>query len=341
MKYFSPFVSTFIFLMSFTLLTIEGLAQSNTNGSLLVSTDRYEFYSNFWINMHHFLYKKAEQANEKSWQEVFEDEILNQMNNNEREILSHSIQYYQDHLTEKSLLFDDQLYWTKRALIKFGANDVLDHESINSEHQQVLNNAKSVYANYFWKVHHNQNRKTLDKYLPLVKKIENRTFNRIESLAKEPWPEEKIRVDLSYYSNWAGAYTTTTPIHVVLTSLEEGSDGEWAEYGWLELLFHEPSHGVITNNKLPVADTIKSISEELDVKVPRDLWHAVLFYFSGKAVQEALRDEGIEYELMMITYDIFSRYHAVVFEHMPPYVRGNEGLETALRKAIIDWYDLN
>lgn len=317
-------------------MTNLGFAQISSDNSLVQATDRYEFYSNFWINMHHFLYKKAEQADEKSWQEVITDKMLDQMNTKERENLSRSIQYYQDHLIEKSLLFDDQLYWTKKALIKFDINDILKNEAINSEHQQILNNTKNVYQKYFWKIHHEQNKQTLKKYLPLIKKIEDRAFNRIESLAKQPWPEAKIRVDLSYYSNWAGAYTTTTPIHVVLTSLEEGSDGAWAEYGWLELLFHEPSHGIITNNKFTVADTIKRVSEELGVKVPRDLWHAVLFYFSGEAVQEALKDEGIEYELMMKTYDIFSRYHTVIFNYLPSYIRGKESLEDVLKKAIID-----
>lgn len=34
------------------------LAQDGES-SLVASTDRYEFHSNFWINLHHFLYAEA------------------------------------------------------------------------------------------------------------------------------------------------------------------------------------------------------------------------------------------------------------------------------------------
>lgn len=312
----------------------SSVAQSSSNSSLIVSTDRYEFYSNFWVNMHHFLYKKAEQGKDRHWKGAFDDRVLNRLNDEEQEMLGNSLRFYKDNLIEKDLLFNDQLYWTKRALVRFEIDDILDHEAIQPEHQQILNHTKNVYEKYFWEAHHNQNRLILEENLPLIKKIENEAFERIAGLAQHPWPEDKVRIDISYYSNWAGAYTTVTPIHAVITSQTEGPDGEWPEFGWLELLFHEPSHAVISPSHYTVANAIEKVSKELELEIPGNLWHATLFYFSGKVVQDLLNEEGIEYELLMVTHDIFSRYHAPVFEYLPAYIQGKESLEDALRKII-------
>jgi len=322
--------------LSGLLLVIHaGYSQTVSEPSLVESTDRYEFYSNFWINMHHYLFKKAEHAENKPWREVFDDALLKNMNENEQEVLAIAIRYYKDHLIGKSLLFDDQLYWTKRALIHFDENTTLDHEAVDPGHQQVLNDSKNLYEKYFWSDHQDQNKLTLDEYLPLVRKIENKAFERLAELAQQPWPERKIRVDLSYYSNWAGAYTTTRPPHVVISTLEESSGEKWLPYEWVELLFHEPSHVIISPNNSIMGDKIKQVSTELGVDVPRDLWHAILFYFSGITVRDLLAGEGIDYELVMVSADIFSRYHSAVFEHMPLYIQGKVSLEEALEKTIL------
>ena len=325
-----------IFLLSgFFLIQVSVSAQKRSNISHVESTDRYEFYSNFWINMHHYLFKKAEHAENKPWREVFDDSLLNNMNDDEQAVLGKAISYYKDNLIGKSLLFDDQLYETKRALINFDEESTLDHEAVESGHQQVLNNTRNLYEKYFWNNHHNQNKLILDKYLPLVRKIENKAFERIEKLAQQSWPEGKIRVDLSYYSNWAGAYTTTRPPHVVISSLEEGSDGKWLPYEWVELLFHEPSHVIISPNNSTVGNKIKQVSKELGVEVPGNLWHAILFYFSGITVRDLLTAEGIDYELVMVSADIFSGYHHAVFEQMPSYIQGKVSLDEALEETII------
>ena len=47
-----------------------------------------------------------------------------------------------------------------------------------------------------------------------------------------------MRVDLLVYANWAGAYTTGGPAHIVLSSTDEDSLAD----GALETLFHEASH---------------------------------------------------------------------------------------------------
>lgn len=326
----------------FVLITLFAIAagmepafgQSTEKESSITTTDRYEFYSNFWINMHHFLYKKGEESEDRQWREVFDPALLNGMSEREREILGNAVAYYRENLIDKDLLFNDQLYWAKRALIKFEAGDVLDHEAVEAGHRQLLNETKNVYAKYFWETHDRQNRKIVSDHIALIRKIENPAFDRMAELARQPWPDEKVRVDVSYYSNWAGAYCTVTPVHAVVTSQTQGPEGSWAQYDWLELVFHEPSHAVIFPGRYAVGTELQKISNELGVEEPRGLWHAILFYFSGITVQELLKAEGIAHELMMVTGDIFSRHHAVVFEHMPAYVQGKASLEEALRGTV-------
>ncbi len=312
------------------LSTISGAQNSN----VVAETDRYIFYSNFWINQHHFLYNMAEEAKLKEWSAGFSPLVLKTMNMQEREILRKAIEYYKEDIIKKDLLMDEQMYWTKRALIKFDVNEKLFHQAIDQVHQDILNSTKEVYRKYFWEAHDQQNKKIVNEHLDLIKKIENQVFNRIAELAQKSWPEEKIRVDISFYSNWAGAYCTVNPIHVVLISNPDGPDGNWPEYGWLELLFHEPSHAVVFPGKYAVGTMIKEISAELKTEEPRGLWHAILFYFSGLAVQEQLREEGIDHELIMMTNDIFSFYHLAMRNEMSSYAKGEKSLQAVITEII-------
>jgi hypothetical protein len=166
--------------------------------------------------------------------------------------------------------------------------------------------------------------------MELIRKFEKPALERISALAQQPWPQGKIRVDISYYANWAGAYTSTKPeTHVVIASRAEKMKNDW-----LELLFHEPSHAIISGDEYKVGETIQKVSDELKRNPPRQLWHSLLFYFSGVAIQDLMKAEGVEYELYMIRNDVYGRHHEVILKYMPEYINGNSELDEALKKLI-------
>lgn len=96
-----------------------------------------------------------------------------------------------------------------------------------------------------------------------------------------------------------------------------------------ELLFHESSHGVM-GGWSPVGQAIDSVAAALGREHRGQLWHALLFYFSGRAVQDELAALGREHTLYMVDRDVFSEVHPLLFEHVEPYVVGDLSLEEAL-----------
>lgn len=315
------------------LFGISSIIQAQEKPGLINSSDRYEFYSNFWINQHHFLYANADSAEEGNWDDGFSNGELNELSLSEIETLKEGIIFYRDSVISYDLLFNGGLYNLKRTLINFDEDEVFEMEEFSDELVSHLNKIKPIYQKYFWEQHNQSNKDVLNENLRFIIKYEGQIFERISELAQQPWRDGKVRVDISYYSSWAGAYTSTRPeTHVVFTSQDDGPVG-----AWLEILFHEPSHSIMSGRNYKAAELISQVSEKLEMNPPRSLWHSLLFYFSGVTVQDILIEEGIEYELYMIRKDVFSNHHEVIFKHMPAYLSGELSFEQALENLIVDY----
>lgn len=194
-----------------------------------------------------------------------------------------------------------------------------------------MNDLAPVYADRFWLEHAARNRAALEDHLPVIRRIEDPVFDRLASLGRNTWPPERIRVDLSYYSNWAGAYTTNDPVtHVVLSSVDIHPPGNW-----LELLFHESSHGII-GGWSPVGAAIDSAAAAYGVEPPRQLWHGMLFYFSGRAVQDELSAMGRSHDLYMMDKNVFAHLHPLLLAHAEPYFSGEITLEESLERIMAE-----
>ena len=57
---------------------------------------------------------------------------------------------------------------------------------------------------------------------------------------REPWSSTPVRVDVTAYANWAGAYTTNGPSHITVSSEDPGNQDDQG----LEILFHEVLHTI-------------------------------------------------------------------------------------------------
>ncbi len=87
-------------------------------------------------------------------------------------------------------------------------------------------------------------------------------------------------MDVAAYANLAGAYTTLDPLRVTIASLDSRNQDAEA----LEVLFHEASHGIAE----PVQDAIIRECRQRDKAIPRDLWHALIFYTTGEVLRPVL-----------------------------------------------------
>ncbi|MGB0177340.1 MAG: hypothetical protein ACPF9D_09245, partial [Owenweeksia sp.] len=184
----------------------------------------------------------------------------------------------------------------------------------------------------FWPLHQNRNREVLKKYLPMIREIETGTIKRLEQLAGSKWPEGKIRVDLSAYASWAGAYSQNYPsISVIISSLDPFA----TEPSLVETLFHEGTHMLFSRTS-QFRSRIYYMSKEMDVKFPRGLWHACQFYLCGRLIQDKFAERGIKYELVMDEKNIFSATATPAFRSvLESYYQGRSDLEKTVMGLLL------
>jgi hypothetical protein len=87
------------------------------------------------------------------------------------------------------------------------------------------------------------------------------------------------------------------------------------------------------NRSSPVRTAIASAAALAGVRMPDDLWHAVLFYITGETVRSVLAEAGTTGYTPMI-YEIFGRspwgaHRASIETAWKPYVEGKRTLPQA------------
>ncbi len=159
------------------------------------------------------------------------------------------------------------------------------------------------------------------------------------SCANRAW---EIRVDVTGYANWTGAYTTADPLRVTISSLDSRNQGVEA----LEVLFHEGSHGIAE----PVQAAIIRECRQRDKAIPRDLWHALVFYTTGEVIRPVLgssratagdQDDGSVpggYTPYAVREGLYQRgwneYFKLLQKFWQPYLDGRASFDDAIARMV-------
>ena len=290
----------FLLLPLLVFAPIQAVARPQGNftyGSLPV----FELHSGFWINLHHTLYHEAKSRSadtqlDKSGKTS--GPTLNVapgakpvLTSAEQRIWDDAVAYYAANYASKDLLFSTELIQLKDQLGDFEDCDELSGRKrkfcdagLPAKLTQVLEAAAPVYRAHLWPDHDRANRRWIMRVAPLVREQGVGISERLADIYQTSWPREKIRVDVTGYANWSGAYTTVDPLRVTISSLDLRNQGPAA----LEVLFHEGSHGIAE----PVQAAIIRECHQRDKAIPRDLWHALVFYTTGEVLRPILSSSG-------------------------------------------------
>jgi hypothetical protein len=249
----------------------------------------FELHSGFWINLHHTLYLEARQSRDDRGGSTSMARGTDSTHRtpNERSAWDAAVAYYLANYADKDLLFNTELIQLKNQLGEFeGCNELSGakvktcNAGLPPKLTQVLESAAVVYRAHEWRDHDRANRAWIATVAPLVREKGLGLAERLSEVYQARWPKEKIRVDVTAYANWAGAYTTLDPLRVVIASTDARNQGSAA----LEILFHEASHGIAE----PVQLAINRECRQRDKAIPRDLWHALLFYTTGEVIKPVI-----------------------------------------------------
>jgi hypothetical protein len=125
------------------------------------------------------------------------------------------------------------------------------------------------------------------------------------------------------------------PLRLTVSGTDPRNQGPEA----LEILFHEASHGISDN----VQNAILRECRQRDKPVPRDLWHALLFYTTGEVIRPALPDSEqggpkTGYVPYAVREGLYKRgwqdYLRVLTEYWQPYLDGKQSFDDAVAHMV-------
>src|SRR5690348_6544374 len=287
------------FLLLFASVLLAGRATAHAQSSFTETPlPVFELHSGFWINLHHTLYHEARERKARTSRESNTERnkapstktaplLKGRLTDVEQKAWDDAVSYYAANYADKDLLFTTELIQLKDQLGDFEDCDELSGRKrkfcdagLPSELTQVLEATAPVYRTHLWPEHDQANRRWILQVAPLVREQGVGLSERLADIYQTRWPHEKIRVDVVSYANWAGAYTTVDPLRVTISSLDPRNQGPQA----LEVLFHEGSHGIAEQ----VQTAIIRECRQRDKPIPRDLWHALVFYTTGEVIRTVL-----------------------------------------------------
>lgn len=312
----------------------RNLAAQNAQANL------FEFHNGFWINLHHFLYRQAQLSEPQTGRHNLsltkaDSDELQQLSAQERNAWQDSVSYYTRALVKRDLLFDEELNQIKNDLEDAEASSDLANAKIPADLKAALLQAAPIYRKHWWARHNADNQDWIAHLEPLVQRYGSTLSAQLIRIYDEPWPGYPVRVDAVAYANWAGAYTTRDPTRPTISTTDSANQGTAA----LEVLFHETSHGMIGK----VRDAINAAEADVNVHRPGaafhsgPLWHAVLFYTTGKLVAEQFPGY-IPYAdkngLWVRGWP--SPIRSLIEEDWEPHMNGSVTLQQSLTKLVSD-----
>jgi hypothetical protein len=303
----------------------------------------FEFHSGFWMNLHHFLYQQARlrgQADESlpppRGGSPDRPADLGTLSATERTVWIAALDHYARSLAKHDLLFGQGMIDVKDRLAAAEGKPSLEGAGLDPALRTALEQAAPVYRARWWAEHDRANRAWIRSARPLLERYAPKLSERVAAAFRAPWPPAPIRVDVTTYANWSGAYTTVAPLHVTVSSQGAGNQGDAA----LEMLFHEPSHAIVSSRNGPVAAALGRAFGARGKPVPRDLWHAILFFTTGELTRRALEEAGVRgYAPYAYKNGLYARspewdaFRRALEANWLPYLDGKVDFETAVGRV--------
>ena len=238
---------------------------------------RFEMRSNFWVGLHHTLLDAGQNGRKA-------DESLSVV---EQRAWTNSILTYRNR-------FSDRVPWENEELTRI--NDTLSNsgemipEGLQEDVAKALLQAAPVYRRMYWPSDDRSNKFWISTAEGLLRDAGEELAVAHGRAYGVVYPA-RIRVDVSPYAGPLGAYTTDANgfIHTTISSRDPNYQG----FAALEMLLHEGSHAVVGPTTGTIGTFINNLAIEKRLLVPRQLWHAILFYTSGELTKRALRDRGV------------------------------------------------
>lgn len=284
-------------------------------------------FSDFWLNLHHFLYASAwarrvdTPPQRRLAPPLPNDSVV--LTNEELATWDAAVAYYDHELASKDLLFDDGLTSINNELAGAGT---LTGLSLAADHRHALETAAPVYRRYWWADHDAANRAWIADVVRRTAPVAPQIIEHLTDLYGVKWFAAPVRVDVVRVGKSQGAYTAVNPrVHIIVAS----ADASYAGWAGTEMLFHESSHGLIFGVRAAVDRAMTAAG-----KNPRDLWHVLLFYIAGEVTRQTLAKRDVEYQPYLYATGLFARAWPMWREPIERSVRPFVDRQTSLAEMV-------
>ena len=302
------------------------------SGSLVTATGKplFTFHNGFWINLHHFLYVLGRARNgtadsqRSAVMHAPEDlEDFNALNKRDRTTWQEAIEFYRNELSKRDVIFDRELIGITRALASVLDSSSLAGTALPSQVRETLERAAPVYRRVWWDRHSRSNKTRITALSALLVQYGPQVSNMLTHIYEQQWPANGLDVEVSAYANWGGAYSIGGG-PIIMSSTDDAGTGSEG----LEIVFHEAMHQW-DDAMIPLLD---STAQRLNVKIPRDLFHSLIFYTAGYVVSRIVPGHRPYAEPLWARGVLPGRTQ--LDADWLPYLQGNGSLSSAIEKLV-------
>lgn len=304
----------------------------------LYSSKYFVFQSSIPLNAHLFLYNKAigckfgKTHNDSLAFYALKDK-WNNFSDTDKSVLNGMLRYYKDSLLTKDLLFDSLM------------RNVEDYLSVENPGKpkfkigwqvsaaDVVRSFQPYFTKFYWPAIDSVNKAWLAANKTTITSMELSVVPELERIYKTKLPETKVRIDLTCYATWAGAFSyNDTYCHVIFSSQHKSNQGGLAA----EVVFHETSHFLVDKlmEQIAVAAKAKNVKKELG------LWHNMIFYTTGAVLEKEYKLKWQKFEpyyVQMKFQDKFPEFKNSVDAcrlYWDPYIKGELGFDAAVNGLV-------
>jgi len=246
------------------------------------------FVDGIWLNLHHFLYVLGRaQAN---FPDSKRDGVNEAPADQERGLAGldpaavstwrDAVTFYVGGLSKADAVSSRDLVTVAGALARAGDAATLGTPAgVPADVATMLTRAAPIYRKAWWPAHHDANRRWAAEMRPMVDRYGAEILAFLTKVYQLPWPAAGYPVQVSGYTNWAGAYSTTGPL-LMIASLDKGNGGQ----DGLEIVFHESMH----QWDEPVLAKLRDFAA--GKRLSPNLTHALIWMTAGEAIRRVLPD---------------------------------------------------
>jgi hypothetical protein len=292
----------------------------------------WEFHSDPWVNLHQRLI--AEATWNKYWHSPAETCICaKQPDGTILPAWQAAVAVYKEDIGKRNVLFDTSLIKTNFSFALLGTNPSLPKDdTIDEAVAKSINGVFETYMRGAWQADDARNRKFIAEVEPLVAKYGPDMAQEIAKRFDTKWPSYPIRVEVTEWAGFGGAYTVGDPILTTMSSADPG----YRPPATLEMLFHEALHGIDAN----LDHDLQMAFAKVGKREPRSLDHVIIFYTAGELARRRLGPSYVPYAYKEGVYKRgWEKLEPAVRQHWQPWLDDKIDLETALTRLANASYE--